>query len=276
MPDIAVIGGGPAGLSAAINARQRNRSVLVLSNPHKVGWLNRAERVDNYPGLHGSSGAALLETMRKQALDMGAEFRDGLVRQVLSMGDDSFALALSNDYIEARRVILATGARQPALLPGEETLLGRGVSYCATCDGMLFRGKRIGVLGASDGAAEEANYLAGLAGEVLYFGKAAAGLDPRITHLSGKITAVLGDERVTGVAVGDQTFPLDGLFILRDAMALNTLLPGLAYDGPFIRVNRQMRTNLSGVFAAGDCTGQPLQVAKAVGEGCVAGLGASE
>jgi thioredoxin reductase (NADPH) len=207
---------------------------------------------------------------------MGATFRDGLVRQVLPMGEDSFSLALSDDFIEARRVILAFGAKQPSLLPGEEALLGRGISYCATCDGMLFRGKRIGVLGVASNAVEETNYLAKLAGEVLYFGKERTGLDACVIPMAGKITGVLGEDRLTGVRAGEETHQLDGLFILRDAVAHSALLPGLEHDGPFIRVDRHMRTNVPGVFACGDCTGQPLQVAKAVGEGCVAGLAASE
>jgi len=274
MWDIVIVGGGPAGLSAAINARQRDRSALVLAGPSRKGWLHRAERIDNYPGLYGVSGAGLLETLHNQAQEMRADFREGLVRQILPAGH-AFALALGDDIIETRRVILATGANQPALLSGEEKLLGRGVSYCATCDGMLYRGKRVGVLGASAHAAEEAAFLAGLCAEVLFFGKAPAKLDPRIVRVKGRVTAVLGEERVTGIAAGGEDHPLDGLFILRDAVALNTLLPGLEHDGPFIRVDRQMRTSMSGVFAAGDCTGLPLQIAKAVGEGCVAALSAA-
>ena len=276
MWDIAIVGGGPAGLSAAINARQRGRSALVLASASRKGWLYRAERIDNYPGLHGVSGMTLLDTLHNQALEMHAEFQEGLVRQIMPVGGGAFALALEDTYVEARRVIIATGARQPALLPGEERLLGQGVSYCATCDGMLFRGKRIGVSGAGAHAAKEAGYLANLAREVLFFGAADTPLDPRVTPLPGKITAVLGEDRVTGVIAGGQEHALDGLFLLRDAMALTTLLPGLALDGPFIQVNRQMRTNIDGVFAAGDCTGLPLQVAKAVGEGCVAALAAAE
>ncbi|MCL2810727.1 MAG: FAD-dependent oxidoreductase [Clostridia bacterium] len=275
MWDIVIVGGGPAGLSAAINARQRDRSALVLAGPSKKGWLHRAERIDNYPGLYGVTGAKLLETLHSQAQDMRADFREGLVRQIMPAGS-SFSLALDDDLIEARRVILATGANQPALLPGEEKLLGRGVSYCATCDGMLYRGKRVGVLGASANAAEEAGFLAGLCEEVLFFGKDSPQLDSRVKRMKGKVAAVLGEDRVTGVAVGKEEHPLDGLFILRDAMALAALLPGLDHDGPFIRVDRQMRTSISGVFAAGDCTGTPLQIAKAVGEGCVAALTAAE
>ena len=275
MWDVVIVGGGPAGLSAAINARQRDRSALVLAGASKKGWLYRAERIDNYPGLYGVSGAGLLETLHSQAQEMRADFREGLVRQIMP-SSSSFALALDDDLIEAKRVILATGASQPALLPGEEKLLGRGVSYCATCDGMLYRGKRVGVLGASANAAEEAAFLAGVCREVLYFGDGGPQLDPRIVRAEGKITAVLGDDRVTGVAAGGEDHMLDGLFILRDVMALATLLPGLEHDGPFIRVDRQMRTNITGVFAAGDCTGLPLQIAKAVGEGCIAALSAAE
>jgi len=275
MYDIVIVGGGPAGLSAAINARQRDRSTLVLAGASRKGWLHRAERIDNYPGLYGVTGAKLLETLHNQAQDMRADFREGLVRQIMP-GGDSFALALDDEFIEARRVILATGANQPALLPGEEKLLGRGVSYCTTCDGMLYRGKRVGVLGASSHATEEAGFLAGLCREVLFFGKASPQLDSRVTPMEGKISAVLGEDRVTGVAVGGQEHALDGLFILRDAIALTTLLPGLEHEGPFIRVDRQMRTSVTGVFAAGDCTGLPLQIAKAVGEGCIAALAAAE
>ena len=136
MIDIAVIGAGPAGYSAAITARKRDQSVVVIGQ--NTGWLARAEHVANYPGLPDISGRDLLSAMANQAQALGAELRPGVVHQVIAMGD-SFALSLGADFIEARRVILCTGARQPKLLPGENELLGRGVSYCGTCDGMLYR-----------------------------------------------------------------------------------------------------------------------------------------
>lgn len=273
MYDIAVIGAGPAGYSAAINARKREKSVIVIGQ--NTGWLVRAESIENYPGMPGVSGREMLEKMAAQAKNMGAELRAGVVHSVIDMGE-SFALSLGADFVEARKIILATGAKQPRLLPGEERLLGRGVSYCGTCDGMLYRGKKVAVVGAGPEAVPEANFLAGLCREVVYFGKADGALDPRIIVRGEAVTEITGDMRADGLIAGGEKLEMDGVFIFREAMALSSLMPGLAMDGAFIRVDRQMRTNLPGVFAAGDCTGLPLQVAKAVGEGCIAALAAAQ
>ena len=175
----------------------------------------------------------------------------------------------------AEGVILCTGAKQPKLLPGENELLGRGVSYCGTCDGMLYRGRRVAVIAQGPEAVSEANFLAGLCREVVYFGKPEDALDPRIIVSGQKPEAILGEASVSGLRAGGEDLPFDGVFIFREAAALSALLPGLKMDGAFIRVDRRMQTNLPGVFAAGDCTGLPLQVAKAVGEGCVAAISAA-
>ena len=271
--DIAVVGAGPAGYSAAINARKREKSVIVIGQ--NTGWLSRAESIENYPGMPGVSGQQMLSIMAEQAKAMGAELRGGVVHSIISMGE-SFALSLGADFIEAKKVILATGAKQPRLLPGEERLLGRGVSYCGTCDGMLYRGRNIAVIGAGPEAVHEANFLMSLCQSVAYFGRPDDALDSRIQIREEKVTEITGDMRASGVIAGGMEMPFDGVFIFREAMALSSLMPGLEMDGAFIRVDRQMRTNLPGVFAAGDCTGLPLQVAKAVGEGCIAALAAAQ
>lgn len=273
MFDIAVVGAGPAGLSAAINARKRGKSVVVIGN--RTGWLSRAELVDNYPGLPGVSGPELLDAMYDQAQAMGAELRGGVVHQIIPMGE-SFALGLGADFVEAKRVILCTGAKQPKLLPGEAELLGRGVSYCGTCDGMLYRGKNVAVIAESAEAVHEANFLSSLCAGVTYFGAPDEALDQSVAVNGAKPEAVLGDVRVSGLRAGGEEYEFDGVFIFREAMALSSLLPGLERDGAFIRTDRQMRTSVEGVYAAGDCTGLPLQVAKAVGEGCVAALAAAQ
>ena len=273
MFDIAVIGAGPAGYSAAINARKRDKSVVVIGQ--NTGWLSRAESVANYPGLPDISGADLLAAMREQAEKMGASLRPGVVHQAVAMGD-SFALSLGADFVEAHKLILCTGAKQPRLFPGEAELLGRGVSYCGTCDGMLYRGKRVAVIAQGPEAVSEANFLAGLCEKVTYYGKGDPALNERVDVTDGKVEAILGEGRAQGLRVSGEDVPFDGVFIFREAMALSSLLPGLEMDGAFIRVDRQMRTSLPGVFAAGDCTGLPLQVAKAVGEGCIAALCAAQ
>ena len=190
MYDIAVIGAGPAGYSAAINARKREKSVIVIGQ--NTGWLSRAESIENYPGMPGVSGQEMLSKMADQAAAMGAELRGGVVHQVIAMGE-SFALSLGADFIEAKKVILATGARQPRLLEGEERLLGRGVSYCGTCDGMLYRGKNVAVIGAGAEAVPEANFLMGLCQSVTYFGKPDPALDARIQVRADKVTKISGD-----------------------------------------------------------------------------------
>ena len=273
MFDIAVIGAGPAGYSAALNARKREKSVVVIGQ--NTGWLTHAERIDNYAGMPGVSGQEMLSVMRVQAEDMGAELRSGVVHQIIDMGE-SFALSLGADFVEARKIILCTGAKQPNLLPGEEALLGRGVSYCGTCDGMLYRGKSVAVIGAGPEAVSEANFLMSLCAGVTYFGAPDKELDNRIAVREEEVEAVTGGMRAEGLTVGGKEEAFDGVFIFREAMALSSLLPGMAMDGAFIRVDRQMRTSLPGVFAAGDCTGLPLQVAKAVGEGCIAALSAAQ
>ena len=273
MFDIAVVGAGPAGLSTAINARKREKSVVVIGSCS--GWLARAELVDNYPGMPGVSGTQMLDVMANQAQAMGAQLRAGVVHQIIPMGE-SFALGLGADFVEARRVILCTGAKQPKLLPGEEELLGRGVSYCGTCDGILYRGRDVAVIAESSEAVHEANFLASLCKSVTYFGAADEALDPSVVVRSEKPEAITGDVRVSGLRAGGEEFTFDGVFIFREAMALSSLLPGLERDGAFIRTDRQMRTSVEGVYAAGDCTGLPLQVAKAVGEGCVAALAAAQ
>lgn len=275
MFDLAILGAGPAGLSCAMTARQRSLSVVILSHSGASDWLARAERIDNYPGMPGVSGQDMLSSMRAQAAELGAELREGLVRQILPMGD-SYSVSFGNDFVDARAVCLCMGAKKPRLLPGEERLIGRGVSYCGTCDGMFYRGKTVAVIAQAKEAVEEANFLANLCAKVYYFGVADAALDARIEVLSLKPEEIVGDTRVAGLRAGVQEIAADGVFIFRDAVALDQLLSGLESDGPFIRVGRDMRTNLSRVYAAGDVTGKPLQIAKAVGEGCVAALSAAE
>lgn len=273
MIDIAVIGAGPAGYSAAINARKRDKSVVVIGQ--HTGWLAKAQRVENYPGMPDASGETILETMRAQAISLGAQMRPGVVHQIIPMGE-SFGLSLGADFVEAKTVILCTGAKQPRQLPGEERLLGRGVSYCGTCDGMLYRGKRVAVIAQGHEAVSEANFLAGLCESVTFFGESDPALDARITVSGDKVEAILGEMRAEGVRAGGTDQAFDGVFIFREAMALSALISGLETQGAFISVDRQMRTNLPGVYAAGDCTGLPLQVAKAVGEGCIAALSAAQ
>ncbi len=259
--DILVIGGGPAGLSAALNARARGRSVLVVSNPLAENPLWRSERVDNYLGLSGVTGRELLETMHRHAEEMGAAFREGKVLSTVAMGDVWYA-SIGTDMENAGAVVLAAGVARGKKFPGEEAFLGRGVSYCATCDGMLYRGKPVAVLGYTDTARQEAAFLEGIGCAVTYFHRP-------------KTCSIRGGSQVEEITCDGRTVAVEGVFLLRPTMAPTDLFPGLAVENGYVTVDRRMATNLPGVFAAGDCTGGPLQVSKAAGEGLIAGQSAA-
>ena len=276
MTDIIVIGGGPAGLSAAINARARGKSVLVVGNPISENPLYKAPVMDNYPGLPNISGADYLHKLEAHAKESGAQFRSGRVLTIAPMGN-RFFVSIGSDFEEARSVILAIGAQRGAKFPGEEEYLGRGVSWCATCDGMLYRGKDVAVVGLSHDAPAEANFLQEIGCRVTYVARTAPeGLNSEIPVILGKKLAVEGESTVTAVRADETVIPCQGAFILRSAMAPGDLLPSLTLENGYIPVDRSMATNLPGVFACGDCTGLPLQAAKAVGEGLIAGQSAAE
>ena len=271
--DILVLGSGPAGLAAAVAARGRGKSVLVIGNRWQDSPLARAERVDNYLGLPAGSGKELLAQFYDHAVKAGADFVTGRAVSMMVYGG-VFATVGSQVY-DGKALILAPGVQRQAKYPGEETYLGRGVSYCATCDGMLYRGKPVIVVGRSPDAPLEANYLKSLGCQVTYVaGQRPEGLDGDVPFVQGSRLAVIGEQAVTALEVDGAKLPCAGVFILRQAVAPTDLLPQLETENGVIRVDRTRATNRPGVFAAGDCTGGPLQVAKAVGEGHVAALSA--
>lgn len=276
MYDIAVIGSGPAGLSAAVQARARNRSVLVVGGDDRDNPLYKTPRIDNYLGFPQISGKELLERFRAHADDMGVARKEGRVLNIMPMGD-TFYLSIGSEMEQARAIILATGVVRANKYPGEAEYLGRGVSYCATCDGMLYRGKEVVVVGKAADAPQEANYLQELGCKVTYVSdKAPDGLRPDIPFVKAPKVEITGEGKVEALRAGSTTIPCEGVFILRPSVAPADLLPGLALDNGYIQVDRNMATSVPGVFAAGDCAGLPLQVSKAVGEGLVAGLRAAE
>lgn len=273
--DLLILGAGPAGLAAAIGARGRGKTVLVVGNRWQDSPLARAERIDNYLGLPGLSGAELLARFHDHAAEAGVEFLTGKALSVMAW--EGFQMTVGSDVCAGGALILAPGVVRQSKYPGEAEYLGRGVSYCATCDGMLFRNRPVAVVGRSGGAPGEANYLQSIGCQVVYVSpQPPEGLDPAIPYVKASRLAVRGDQTVTGLDADGSLIPCAGVFILRSAVAPADLLPGLATEDGVIKVDRQMRTSLPGVFAAGDCTGGPLQVAKAVGEGHVAALSACE
>ena len=276
MLDMAIIGSGPAALSAALNARQRNKSVCIFGRSLDSSLLFAAEKVDNYLGLPDVTGEELLNQFYAHAVKQGVEFKECKVKQILSMGD-RYMINADNEFMEAKTLILAIGLNKSRSISGEAEYLGKGVSYCATCDGMLYRGKKVVVVGENEEGEAEANFLSEVA-EVTYIPlyQPVLHLKENVTVLQGTPKAVQGENgRVTALEVNGEAVSCDGVFFAKNTTPPESLLFGLQTDGKSIAVNRSMETNLPGVYAAGDCTGAPYQIAKAVGEGLVAALSAA-
>lgn len=254
--DLLVIGGGPAGLTAAIHARVRDKSVLVVSNEPTASPLCKAPEMENYPGLPHVSGLELVERLMDQAEGLGVQLRRGRVLSLMSMGNAVMA-SVGSDVVEAAAAVLTVGVARSVPLKGEERLLGRGVSYCATCDGMFYRGRPIVVAGNAPDLEDETEYLRSIGCQVT---------SVRLPGLE-----ILGENKVTAVRTADGAeIPCDGVFLLRSAIAPAQLAPGLELEDGYVKVDGHMATNLPRIYAAGDCTGQPLQLAKAVGQGQLA------
>ena len=270
-----MLGSGPAGLSAAVTARGRNKSVLVIGNRWQDSPLARAERVDNYLGMPGMTGMEMLEAFQRHAQEMGVEMVTGKVLSIMEW--EGFTLTVGSQLYQGSALILAPGVVRQAKFPGEETYLGRGVSYCATCDGMLYRNKPVAVVGRSKDAPHEAAYLKSIGCQVVYVApKRPDQLEEDIPFIQAAKLAVKGEQTVTALEADGADIPVNGVFILREAVAPGDLLPGLTLEKGAIQVDRSMATSVPGVFAAGDATGAPLQVSKAVGEGLIAALSACE
>jgi len=195
--------------------------------------------------------------MYKQAIELGTEFLAGRAVSALST-DKGVSIAYGSETIDGNALILALGVAASVNLPGERELLGRGVSYCATCDGMLYRGRRIIVCAYTHEADKEADFLRSIGCDVV--------------ATKSKNVKIIGDKRVTAAEIDDEHVSADAVFILRPTIAPNNLISGLATENGAITINADCSTNLPNVYAAGDCTGAPHQIAKAVGQGQIAAL----
>ena len=266
--DCLILGGGPAGLSAALQCKALGLSALLVSNPSEQNPLGKAERIDNYLGLPGLSGRELLETFRRHvAQSEAAETVTGRVLNAMAYGG-SFAVTVGSEVYQGKSVILATGVVRARLFPGEERLLGKGVSYCAVCDGMLYRNRDVAVVGLAPDAAEDAELLVKMGCRVTFLApRRPEGLPGSIPYRRAAQVELVGGDRVTALVAEGEEIPCDGVFLLRESVAPASLFPGLALAGNYLQVDEDLATNLPGVFACGDCTGLPLQIAKAVGEG---------
>ncbi|MCL6451565.1 MAG: thioredoxin-disulfide reductase [Acetobacteraceae bacterium] len=294
---VAVIGGGPAGLTAGIYLARAGLGPVVLERGLPGGQVALTFRVENYPGFpEGLSGPELASRLESQARRLGAQLETAEVERV-ELGEGGFVLRLEPEgTLRARAVVVASGSRPRRLgVPGEEALGGRGVSYCATCDGPLFSGRDVVVVGGGDSALEEALYLARHARQVTVVHRrgqlrAAAVIQqrarahPRIRLLlNAVVEEVLGDDAVAGVRVrdlsggGSRELKAEGVFIYIGGLPNTGFLPPEVRrdSAGYLLTGDDLQTSLSGLFAAGDVRQKRLrQVATAVGDGALAALGA--
>lgn len=297
MDDLIIIGGGAAGLTAAVYARRAGIGAAVLERAVWGGQIAQTAEVENYPAVAHTTGWELSENLRRQAEALGAEIRLAAVER-LDTEPGGFSLHTADGCMHTRAVILANGVERRRLgCPGEEALTGRGVSWCATCDGPFFRGKDVAVIGGGNAAFEEALHLATLCKRVTLVSRskparAQRALQSRAAQRENlrvlapwKPEAILGDARVHGLRLRhagsgeEQTLPVDGVFISIGMQPQNGFcVPLIDTDTQgYFAAGEDCKTNVPGIFAAGDCRKKPLrQLVTAMSDGAVAATAAVE
>lgn len=295
--DTIILGAGPGGMTAATYASRANMSVLMIDRGIYGGQMNNTAEIENYPGFPSILGPELAEKMYASSTQFGAEYAFGTVLHVEAQADGSWRVVTDMDEYSANTVIVATGAAYKKLdVPGEEAFAGRGVSYCAVCDGAFFRGQHVIVVGGGDSAVEEATYLAGLADHVTIVHRRdklraqqilqdRAFANEKISFVwNSEVEEILGDDKkVTGVRVRnnqtDETSEIDaaGVFIYVGLLPVSDPLQdlGITDANGWIMTNDRMETSQPGIFAIGDVREKELrQITTAVGDAAVAGQNA--
>ena len=278
MYDVIIIGAGPAGVSAALYAKRANKSVLVLYSGESQ--LEKAHMIDNYYGFPGGiSGADLYNTGIAQAKELGVEVVNEEALNVAMNADMNYEVSTEGSTYEGKALVLSTGNKKvKPNIKGVDEFEGKGISYCAICDGFFYRKKNIAVLGNEAYALSEAEELENIAGSLVIL---TDGLDAPETDKYGvitkKIKEIAGEQKLTKVIFDDGSeLELDGLFIAQGVAGGVDFAKklGILTEGDRITVNDDMSTNVPGIFSCGDVTGGLLQVCKAVYQGAEAGLAA--
>lgn len=273
--DLAIVGSGPAGLSAALNAKIRNKKFIMFGSKDFSNKLIKAEKINNYLGFPGKSGKEIRDEFAKHAESMEIQITEDKINNIYAMGEYFYLAGKGNNY-EATSIILATGVNFGKAFKGEEEFLGKGVGYCATCDAPLYKDKVVTIISYSKNEEEEVNFIADIASKVYYIPmyKEIVEVNENIEVIRDIPLEIQGDMKARKLILKNSKIVTDGIFILRESISPGQLVPGLVMDGNHIAVDRKMGTNLKGCFAAGDIVGAPYQYIKAAGEGNIAALSA--
>ena len=278
MLDCIIIGSGIGGISSALTLKANGKSFVLLGSKDLSVKITRAEKINNYPAFLGGSGEELCAVLKAQLEREEIIVKEGRATGVYALKDKFAVITQENETLEARTIILACGVESGKRIDGETEFLGRGVSYCATCDGFLYKNKKIAVICLSKAFEHEAEYLSKIAEKTylfpLYKNVELAG--ENIEKIVKMPTKIVGTKRVEKICYADKELDVDGVFILKESLPPETLVAGLETENGHVKINRNTETNLSGLFAVGDITGRPYQYAKAVGEGNVAAHAVTE
>ena len=271
--DIAIIGTGPAGISAAITAKLRNKNIILLSDK-----INKAHSIKNYTGLPNVTGEELATALKNHLNDLDIEITEKRVNAVYSMGE-YFALQVGKEMIESKSLIIATGVTASKTLENEDEFLGRGVSYCATCDAHFCKGKDVAVIAYTKEAEEDALFLSEVCSSIKYF--PLYDISNEIFDKYGNIQIIkdkpigfAGNMKAEKIICENSSYDAFSTFVVRNNISADKLVPGLKTDGTHIIVDLQMETNIKGLFACGDIAGKPYQYIKSAGQGNIAALSA--
>ena len=270
--DVAIIGSGPAGISAAINAKVRNLSFYFFGNKNLSDKVLKSQELLNITAHKTCSGKEFVDNLHQRLDEMDIELIEEKITAIYKIGK-TYSLFVDQKEYQVSSIILCTGVETLKPIENELELLGKGVSYCATCDGNLYKGKEIAIVSDSLENEHEVEYLANLASHVYYFPlfKGSNYKKDNVDTMSTSISKIIGNNYVEAIELkNNEQINVEAVFFLKQAVSPAVLLKGLEMDGCHIQVNRQMETNKKGCFAAGDCTGLPYQIDKAFGEGNVA------
>ncbi len=273
--DIAIIGSGPAGISAALNAKIRNKRFIIFGSKEISTKLVKAHKINNYLGFYGKSGVEIRDEFANHLKAMDIEITEEKVNNIYAMGD-YFTLMVNDKMYEATSIILATGVNFGKPFKGEEEFLGKGVGYCATCDAPLYKDKVVTIIAYNKHEEAEANFIETIASKVYYVPmyKQEIEVDSSIEIIKDIPVEIVGDSSVKKLILKNSEIETDGVFILRDSISPGQLVPGLKIENNHVEVDRRMKTNIEGCYAAGDIVGTPYQYIKAAGEGNIAALSA--
>lgn len=255
--DIIIVGFGPAGISAGLNASIRRKKVLIIGKKSKA--LEKSPSIKNYLGFNDIKGSDLYNNFTNHIKNYPVEILDKKIKAVYAMGE-YFSVDLGEKMLTSKACIIAAGVDMGKSIEGEDKFFAKGISYCATCDASLYKGKKVVLLGMNDEAIEEANFINKMASQTIFVNpnKKDVKLDDGIEIINKKPEKFTGKLRAESLILEDgQELVADGFFIIKNSSKPESLVPSVEIEDGHIKVNYDMTTNIKGLFACGDITGRP-------------------